>query len=322
MKHLNTPVIEEIVKKLPNRRRLVNYLMDTLDLGKESAYRRIKNQIPFTFNEVVTIANDLNFSIDKVTKCKTSIYFSFDEELHSANEPEDVYLAMLRRDHATMEQMLTSSGYAITATLNRIPFHFFPYQSLFKFAYYHYLYSVGKISLMTHFSDIKIPGPIADLYEKNIAAFNRLDNITCILDSLIYSKIISEIQYYYRLKFISEDDLRALQTELFELLDMYENLLRKGKSVQGSNFTIYYSLLNLDSNSIFIEYDDNFSLYIWIYPESPIAISNNRCMYEIQKRWVDSKIRNSMLISKTNDTMQIEMLREIYKQISNLTKVE
>jgi len=59
-------------------------------------------------------------------------------------------------------------------------------------------------------------------------------------------------------------------------------------------------------------------LQSWIYPESPIIIKNDKTINSIQKRWIDSKIRNSMLITKTNDIQQIEIFRNIYKEISEL----
>ena len=111
-----------------------------------------------------------------------------------------------------------------------------------------------------------------------------------------------------------------IQVELLNWLDKYESLLRKGENSAGSNYTIYYSFLNLDSNSIFCEYDDNSSLYLWTYPESSIEINNNPLMCDIQRRWIDSKIRNSVLITKAFDTKQIEILRDVQHQILDLTK--
>jgi hypothetical protein len=222
-------------------------------------------------------------------------------------------------DIASMEQLLTSTKVRITAIINQIPLRFLSYPSLFKFEYCHYLYSIGNVSLISRFSDIAVPQRIKELQKKSAGCFSRLNNVTCILDCMAFPSIIRKIEYYRRSKFISTEDVHNLQTELFELLESYESLLRTGKNSAGSDYTFYYSFLNLESNTIFIEYDDKFLLQLWIYPESPIVLKDNRITGIIQKRWIDSKIRNSVLITKTNDTQQIEMLRSIHEQIKQLT---
>jgi len=136
----------------------------------------------------------------------------------------------------------------------------------------------------------------------------------------LYSNIIKKIQYYRQLQFFSVEDLQLLQAELFVLLEMYENLLRNGKSRSGSDFVFYYSLFNLESNLVSFEYDGESLLQFWIYPESPVVVKNNQLMGDMQKRWIDSKIRNSILITKTTDAHQIEMLRNVYQQIAELSK--
>ena len=172
--------------------------------------------------------------------------------------------------------------------------------------------------MTTKLSDVEIPPFIIGLHEKAATYFNRLNNITCVIDNVLFTNTIKKIQFYQRLGFLSQKDLEALQSELFDLLATYEGLLRNGKNIVNSDYTFYYSFFTLESNIVYIEYDNNTLLQVWIYPESPLIIKNNRQINDIQKRWIDSKIRNSMLISKTADIQQIEMLRNVYKQVEEL----
>jgi len=318
MENYHNKIIAEIVKQLPKNGLTVNYLMNLCSLSKESAYRRIRNQIPFTMEEIVVIANDLNISIDHFFELKTAYDYPFITGLNVEQDAECIYSDLLRSDIEIMEKMLVSKQMKITAALNRVPFRFLPYKSLFRLDYCNYLYSTGKISLITKYSDIVIPPDILDLHEKSVACFNRLNNITCIIDNIICSDIIEKIKYYHRSKFISTEELHNLQSELFELLEMYESLLRNGKNSSGSDYVFYYSFFRLESNIIFFEYDNDSLLQISIYPESPIVLKNNRMVNDIQKRWIDSKMRNSTLITKTNDIHQIEILREAYNRIKEL----
>jgi len=321
VQNASAKVVDEIIKQTPGNKGPVKYLTKLFPISKESVYRRIRNEIPFSLDEVVVIAKYFNISMDKLLDLKSENNSLFNREFIAEREPVNIYSDLLSDDIEFMRKLLTSTNVKITAAINSNPFRFLPYKSLFKLDYCHYLYSTGKISLVTtRYSDIEIPQIIKTLHEESVAYFNRLNNITCIVDSMLYSDIVKKIDYYHQLKFISTEDLHLLQVELFELLEMYENLLRNGKNNAGSNYTFYYSFFNLESNIIFVEYDNNSLLQLWIYPESPMILKNNVQINNIHKRWIDSKIRNSILITKTTDIHQIEMLRNVYHQISDLTK--
>ena len=315
--NLNSKIIKKILEQSPGKKSPVEYIMRVLSASRETAYRRIRNQIPFTLEEAMIIAEDLGMSIDKLISTKFDDGFQLVAE--SNCEPENVYSVFLNKDIRTMENLLAARNMKIVAAFNRLPFWLLPYKSLFKFNYCHYLYSVGKIPLMTRYSDIIVPQRIIELHEKASFCFSMLDNITCIIDNRIFMDIIKKIQYYSRLKFIPKEDLEIMQKELFELLENYESLLRNGKNNYGSDYIFHYSNFSIDSNIVFLEYDDNFLLQLWIYPESPVEIVRSHIIRDIQKRWIDSKIRNSSLITKTNDTQHIEMLRNVSQQIMELT---
>jgi len=318
MKDYNTIVINEIIRHSQGKINPVDYLMKMFSVSKETAYRRIRNVIPFSIEEIVAIAEDINLSIDQMLASKSGNNFPFNKNLNVGQEPVAIYSDLIREDIEIMEGMLASKDVKITAAMNSIPFRFLPYQSLFKLDYCHYIYSTGKISLMTVFSDIEVPPAVGDLHDKAVSCYGCLKDITCVVDNMLFSNTIKKIQYYRQLKFISDDDLRIFQAELFELLGKYDGLLRNGKNGSGAEYVFYYSFFNLESNIIFLEYDNNTALQMWIYPESPVLIKNNALMNDIQKKWIDSKIRNSKLITKTTDVHQIEMLREAYRQTLEL----
>ena len=321
MQNFNTKIIKEIIKQSPGDRNPVHFLTRAFPMSKETAYRRIRNQIPFTIEEIVAIAKRFDLSVDDLLDLRSENDLLLNKEFDMEQNPVDVYSALLQDDLKLMEKLLIARNVKITATMNQIPFRLLPYKALFKLDYCHYIYSTGKVPLITtRYSDIELPASINDLHDKTVAYFRCLKNITCIIDSMLYSNIIKKIQYYCQLQFFSADDLRLLQSELFALLDMYENLLRNGESSSGTGYVFYYSFFNLETNMVSFEYGDETLLQFWIYPENPMAIRNNQVMSDVQNRWIDSKIRNSMLITKTTDVHQIEMLRNLYQQIEGLTK--
>jgi hypothetical protein len=61
---------------------------------------------------------------------------------------------------------------------------------------------------------------------------------------------------------------------------------------------------------------------IWLYLESPIVINESRLMCEKQKRWMEAKMKYSVLISKSNDILQSEIIRELSRQVNDMCSGE
>ena len=59
MNELNTNLIEAAKEKFPAKGQLANILMDTLYMGKEAIYRRLRGEVPFTFQEAAIISKEL-----------------------------------------------------------------------------------------------------------------------------------------------------------------------------------------------------------------------------------------------------------------------
>ena len=63
---LNTSLIEAVKEKLPLKENLANLLIDTLYIGKEAIYRRLRGEVPFTLEEAALISRKLGVSLDNV----------------------------------------------------------------------------------------------------------------------------------------------------------------------------------------------------------------------------------------------------------------
>ena len=65
---LNTGLIEALKEKLPPKTNLANLLMDTLYIGREAIYRRLRGEVPFTLEEAALISRKLGVSLDKISR--------------------------------------------------------------------------------------------------------------------------------------------------------------------------------------------------------------------------------------------------------------
>jgi hypothetical protein len=316
IENISKKVNEEIAKRLRRKNRVL-YLTELLPISRESAYRRLRGSIPYSLEDVSRIAKDLSFSIDKLLGNLNGIDCSIFDKSNS--EPEDFYAAMLMRNIETIENAVSAGKVSVTAALSWIPLYFLPSEMLFKFEYAGYLHANNILSLKDNFFNISIPQKIVELHDKFLTAFAKLHSVTCIINGDIFSNIIMKIKYYHQLSFLSDDDVILLQKELYRLLEMFEKLLLTGKSKSGAGYLFYYSLLYIESNTVFIEYKDNSILQLWIYPDrNPVIVKNYSLICDMQKKFIDFKMRNSVPITKTNELKRGEMLRGWYKMVDEL----
>ena len=64
--NLNKIVLTKILDIMPENLKPVTLLMDVLDIGKESAYRRLRGEKPFSMEEIYKLSLVLNFSLDEI----------------------------------------------------------------------------------------------------------------------------------------------------------------------------------------------------------------------------------------------------------------
>jgi hypothetical protein len=65
-KELYNLVANHLLESIPDNVKKVSYVRNLLGIGREAAYRRLRGEIPFTAGELLTIAVNLNESIDDV----------------------------------------------------------------------------------------------------------------------------------------------------------------------------------------------------------------------------------------------------------------
>ena len=66
----NTNLIEAMKEKLPLKGKLADMLMDTLYIGKEAVYRRLRGEVPFTLQGKTENGNTLFVSMCRISILK------------------------------------------------------------------------------------------------------------------------------------------------------------------------------------------------------------------------------------------------------------
>ncbi|MCC8143876.1 MAG: hypothetical protein LIO97_08295 [Tannerellaceae bacterium] len=85
-----------IQKRVPDRPKLVNMLMEILFLEREAVYRRLRGKVPFTFAEVVTITRKFYLSLDEIIQMGDSKSRPFISQDITHNDPQASAYSMMK----------------------------------------------------------------------------------------------------------------------------------------------------------------------------------------------------------------------------------
>jgi len=317
MKESNNPILSVLEGKLPPHVKPVQYLMDTLEISKESAYRRMRSQIPFSFDEVATLCKNLHFSIDQLIGETDSggVFFKLDKE-----EPfgENVIYKYLSKFVEDLEFIVKDKNSDANIVLNYLPSFALQIKPLRELHYCRKLYSQEKISVMQTFKDIVVPDRISEQYQKIATLWEQLPNVCVVLDNSTFQKVVDEIKYFYAIKFLTKEDVEYMYKGMIELLEYYTVLAITGKNHLGNAYKIYLSNLAIDANVAHYRANNSEISEIWLYPEQRIQIYNNEIVNTLHKNWVQAQIKSSSLITSSNDILQREFFQKTYSSINSL----
>jgi len=302
--NLNKRLVENVLKHIPKNKKAVIYLVNTLNISRESAYRRMRGDIPFTVEELITLAIKLEFSIDDIYDREKQNHEFFDYSRIESNS-SNFFLIMLKKYNELLEEIGYSKKVEATMAFNTFSPPFFTnFDNLFRFSYYKWLYQDNDTYRNALYSEIALPGDIVMHQRKMRGSILKGNDVTLILDMNIFLNLIKEIQYFYQRKLLNAEELFLLKEETLHLIEQYGNMAQTG--VNGSTkIQLYLSSLAVNSNTIYYKYDDKMDPLFWIFTVNPVVIKNDE-FASIQLKWLNSLKRQSALISQSNEILQAE----------------
>jgi hypothetical protein len=157
-----------------------------------------------------------------------------------------------------------------------------------------------------------------ELRKRFITKRRSISNVSFIIDRDVFLGLVREIQYYYNRKLITDEEVLVLKEELTSLLKRMELLMQRGVNEEGSTYNFYLSLLDVETNTNCATFGTNniASLY-WLYPVNCIVITNQEICY-MQKKWLESLKKFSVLITLSNEILQAEFIAKQQEYIENI----
>ncbi|PQL94365.1 hypothetical protein C4S76_05705 [Apibacter adventoris] len=309
---LNEAMISSIRSHISEGDVLVNVLMDILCIGKEAAYRRIRGDVLFTFDEVAKISHELGISLDTIVDTNNkSKSFLFNLNLYPTTEYIlDVYCKMMNDHLKVFYKMKKDSDSLAKISFNTLPYYFYnSFQNISKFRLFRWMYQTMGINAPNNLSSFSLTSEILDLQKKYVIESSLVTESHIILDKNSFLSLITDINYFYKLNLISDSDLKKLKEELLELLAGWELMAMTGKTESGKNILIYISNVNFESCYSYYKSKSLEISHIRVYSINGLS-STNPYVCKIHNEWIESLKRYSTLITQSGEIQRIEFFRK------------
>lgn len=141
MNELNTNLIEAAKEKFPAKGQLANILMDTLYMGKEAIYRRLRGEVPFTFQEAAIISKELGISLDRIAGVSFSNNAMFDINVVDHGNPFETYYDFLNKHVKLFHTLREDPNASLGTASNVIPQTLYlKHELLAKFRFFKWMY--------------------------------------------------------------------------------------------------------------------------------------------------------------------------------------
>ncbi len=317
-KTINDALINAISSKIPSHTNLASYLIDTLSISKEAAYRRLRGDVFFTFNEAATIVSNLDISLDQIVgnDMDTGAIINISmikssNDIQNYNETLEKYIKIGK----TASKDPFSTFHEAT---NKLPIYFYStYPFLTKFWISRWLHQSNNLIGTGSLEDIKIPKKTLDLHKQFAKQLRSIPTSIFIWDRNIFKSLVKGILYFANLNLFSSNDLDNLRNELFELLEELGSLMMNAQYKSGGKIYIYLCNIAIETIYGYIESKDIKISLLRIYAIN-LVDSKHPDIFKIQKDWVQSLRRYSTLITDSSEMERIKYLDQQREYINQL----
>lgn len=237
MNKANTYLIEQIKERMEGSP--ADALSDILPLSKEAIYRRLRGEVLFTLDEAVTIAKELNISLDSIiTKENNSCTFELTMPQFE-KDPSKAYIDAFNNIANIMNALRLEDSQLFYVRPSLAPIFTYRYDNLFKFNYLRWLYLSRKLTLfIKKFSNTIVTENLRNAVINSMEAASSLNN-TILLSELVFEYQLKEFNHFYNINILNKDDLILIANELRLCINDLETMATIGKLYDGAKLNLY-----------------------------------------------------------------------------------
>ncbi|MDR0989517.1 MAG: hypothetical protein LBM06_08720 [Prevotellaceae bacterium] len=313
-------VAAKIISYIPSNQKTVPYLMDRFNLSRESVYRRMRGDIPFSFDEIVSLSVDLGFSLNDLVDDATDSTISFTLPAGTHTPPEETYLRMMEMIYLPLINNPDYYPVELIITLNKLTAMLYPkHLHLLRFFYYEWMHQTQDMPFDFRYANVRLPDAVVELC--NNIPRDRLQKTTTtfITEHDMVINTMRKVEYFFRRGLITLEEFTDIKEDLADIIDQIERYISQGVMMNGGELNFYLSLFDIPQNSIYVDAGNQITTFFWIDAANIVSTTNPR-LCQLHKRWVESLKKYASYITKSNQVLQADFFEKQRKYLNSITE--
>lgn len=317
---INKKFVEALESKIPKKTDLANFISDTLFIEKETAYRRLRNEVQFSLREAIMIACKLNISIEEIIPTENIQALGRNSMRLAINQIDKEQNCLYIDSTINFLKKIVNEPYSEYAlTLTQITFSlFYQYSYLLRFYMLKHAYHTNRVNERKTFDQIQEVKEITQVRKELYTLYRQITYTYHIWDIKIMTNLINDILYFKSIHLISEEDVRNLKEELHLFFSNLDQLTTDGFYKEtGNKFDFYISKITIDHTYAYL-YSDHHLVSMSTSFTNHEIISYDEITFQNIRNWIKPLIHSSVLISGSAEKERIEFFHQQHQIVDQL----
>lgn len=315
---------ERVKQNLSPNVLLADEISTVLNIGSDSAYRRIRGKKELTLNEVFKLCKHFNISMNSIINYQSgNVLFKYTQfDINNM----DNYYSHLQGLSVLMENMVRAKEKEMYCLTLDIPIpHFMPFLELTLFKVYTWFQSVNKLAITydKFIEQLDIP-LLTNIYEKIGKAYNQIPSTEIWTNNTI-EPILFLLDYYPDLDcFEKRETFFLLCTQLLQMIENIEQMAAKeSKEYKGKtvSYRMFLSPLHLMNDFTIAKRDEVCITAIKLYTINAIFTSDEYFCSEVEK-WTNDLIAKSLSISGNSAKERFQFFQKLKNKVNCLMETK
>ncbi|MCD7932008.1 MAG: hypothetical protein LUH15_12000 [Tannerellaceae bacterium] len=284
----------------------------------------------FSLDEVVKIAHHLSVSVDALLGEQSGGFSHHMELILTKNMSEQQRTVYLEESTRSVFVKAARTGYSkFTAVCKNIPIISYCYFGwLMKFALLKWYYFNNCLTEIVSLADMRSPDEFLRMKAGYIEAFQSFRRLVFIVDGDMIRNHIHELKFFQKIGYLTKEDITCLLDDLERLLNVIEDICRKGSSRNPQQeIAVFYSDIALYNDMYLIESTSVNRGILFAQGFTPV-IHKDGHTFTVFRDWADSCIRSSNPICGVADPdrkvffeKQFRLVREFRDELNDSNTV-
>lgn len=312
-----------IKEKLPPHQSLSDVVQQMLDIGSDSAYRRIRGEKPLVTEELQKLCTSFNISLDKLFNI-TSETTLFQTSYLSRTEPDFAgYLKNILQHMEALGQQTDAKVYVDAKDIP--PFHYYGSEMLSALKFYVWMRFTGQIDAAEPltFKPDQNNKELFSLGKAVLQCYSAIQS-TEIWNPETINSTLRQIDFYCESGIIKDGGIaRELLIQLKELVMRIEKQVEAGRKFQSAansdssiEFNFFVNGVFLGDNCILTASKKSAKVFVTHGILDYMTTEDEKFVTATRKSF-DNIMRKSSLISVTNERERVKFFNDLQEKIDH-----